>query len=73
MLEHLDPRILCSCATDGILRGLTHDGVPVAKKSKVIEVDPRGEQAQINGIAKRPGRIAQGVLEAVKTWERVLS
>jgi xanthine dehydrogenase accessory factor len=54
----------------GILRGLTHDGVPVARKGKVIEVDPRGTQAQISGIAERPRRIAQGVLEAVKTWER---
>jgi xanthine dehydrogenase accessory factor len=54
---------------DGILRGLTHDGAPVARKSKVIEVDPRVAQAQISGIAERPRRIAQGVLEAIKTWE----
>jgi xanthine dehydrogenase accessory factor len=53
---------------DGILRGLTHDGVPVAKKAKIIEVDPRGAQAQISGIAERPRRIAQGVLEAIKSW-----
>jgi xanthine dehydrogenase accessory factor len=50
----------------GMLRGLTHDGVPVAKKTKVIEVDPRGDQAQVAGIANRPGQIANGVLEAVK-------
>lgn len=50
----------------GILRGLTHDGVPVAKKTKIIEVDPRGEQAHAEGIAKRPGQIAKGVLEAVR-------
>ena len=54
---------------DGMLRGLTHDGVPVAIKTKVIEVDPRGAQAKISGIGERPGRIARGVLEAVKTWE----
>jgi xanthine dehydrogenase accessory factor len=53
---------------DGMLRGLTHDIVPVAKKTKVIEVDPRGAQAQIAGIAERPLCIAQGVLEAIKTW-----
>ena len=57
------------CANiDGMLRGLTHDGVPVSKKTKVIEVDPRGEKAQISGIGQRPGRIAKGVLEAVETW-----
>jgi xanthine dehydrogenase accessory factor len=55
---------------NGILRGLTHDSVPVAQKAKVIEVDPRGAQAQIEGIAERPGRIAKGVLAAIKTWER---
>jgi xanthine dehydrogenase accessory factor len=56
---------------DGILRGLTHDSVPVVRKTKVIEVAPRGAQAQITGIAERPKRIAQGVLEAIRTWEHV--
>jgi xanthine dehydrogenase accessory factor len=46
----------------GIIRGLTHDGVPVAQKTKVIEVDPRGEQSKIIGIAERQKRIALGVL-----------
>ena len=55
---------------DGIIRGLTHDSVPVAKKTKVIEVDPRGAQAKISGIAERPGRIAKGVLDAVRTWRQ---
>ena len=54
---------------DGMLRGLTLDGVPVARKTKVIEVDPRGVKAPISGIGGRPGRIARGVLEAIKTWE----
>ncbi len=54
----------------GVLRGLTHDGVPVTKKAKVIEVDPRGDPAKIQGIAERSGRIARGVLEAVHQWER---
>lgn len=54
----------------GILRGLTHDGVPVARKTKIIEVDPRGAQAQVTGTAERQRRIAGGVLDAVKAWER---
>ncbi|MBN2243599.1 MAG: hypothetical protein JW793_13015 [Acidobacteria bacterium] len=62
------------CANiDGMLRGLTHDGVPVARKTKVIEVDPRGEKAQISGIGQRPGRIAKGVLEAVEIWIHKMS
>jgi xanthine dehydrogenase accessory factor len=54
----------------GTLRGLTHDGVPVSQKTKVIEVDPRMENAQVAGIAERPARIAQGVLQAIQIWER---
>ncbi len=53
----------------GILRGLTHDGVTVAYKTKVIEVDPRGDEANIIGIGERPGRIAEGALQAVRAWE----
>jgi xanthine dehydrogenase accessory factor len=54
----------------GMLRGLTHDGVPVAKKAKIIEVDPRGKQAPISGIAERSRRIAGGVLQAIQAWEK---
>ncbi len=53
----------------GILRGLTRDGVPVSIKTKVIEIDPRLENAQVAGIAERPARIAKGVLGAVQRWE----
>jgi len=53
----------------GVLRGITHNGVPVAVNTKIIEVDPRGEEAQISGIAERPAKIAQGVLQAIQEWE----
>lgn len=56
---------------DGVLRGLTHDGVSVGRKAKVIEVDPRGAQAPIRGIAERPGRIARGVLDAIRAWQEL--
>jgi xanthine dehydrogenase accessory factor len=55
----------------GILRGLTHANVPVTFKTKVIEIDPRIENAQITGIAERPARIAQGVLQAIQNWEKL--
>ena len=55
---------------NGTLRGLTHDGVPVPLKTKVVEVDPRIGNAQVAGIAERPARIAQGVLQAIQDWER---
>ncbi|MDP8923523.1 MAG: hypothetical protein M3O34_11680, partial [Chloroflexota bacterium] len=47
---------------DGALRGLTRDGVAVAVRAKVIEVDPRGTDGNLYGIGERPGRIADGVL-----------
>jgi xanthine dehydrogenase accessory factor len=50
---------------DGILRGLTHDGVPVARGTKVLEVDPRGDVAAVVGVGARPRRIAEGVLAAI--------
>lgn len=54
----------------GLLRGITHDNVPVTIKTKVIEVDPRGTDAQISGIHDRPALIAWGVLRAIQSWEQ---
>ena len=53
----------------GVLRGLTRHGVPVTPKTKVIEVDPRTQDAQVSGIGERPARIAEGVLTAIQNWE----
>ena len=52
----------------GIIRGLTHDGVPVSVGTKVIEIDPRPDTPVVRGIGERPARIAAGVLEAIQTW-----
>jgi xanthine dehydrogenase accessory factor len=54
---------------DGVLRGVTRDGVPVASRTKVIEVDPRGADAEVRGISERPCRIADGVLKAIREWD----
>ncbi len=51
---------------EGILRGLVHDGVPVAAGAKVLEVDPRGDLTKVYGIGPRPRRIAAGVLKAMR-------
>jgi xanthine dehydrogenase accessory factor len=53
---------------DGVLRGLTRDGVPVLEGTKVIEVDPSGPAAEVRGIGERPRRIAEGVLTAIHDW-----
>ena len=67
LIAHIDATPL-HAPLDGALRGLTRDGVPVAAGTKVIEVDPRGVTATVTGIGERPGRIAAGVLRAVKSW-----
>jgi xanthine dehydrogenase accessory factor len=55
---------------DGWLRGLTRGGVSVTEGTKVIEVDPRGEDSVISGIGERPAKIAHGVSRAVRDWQR---
>jgi len=52
----------------GVLRGLTHDGVPVTARTKVIEVDPRSRAAEVAGITERPRKIASGVADAVRRF-----
>ncbi len=50
----------------GVLRGLTRSGVQVRRKTKLVEVDPRGDPALCFGLGERPLRIAHGVLHAVE-------
>jgi len=54
----------------GMVRGLTRDGVPVAKGTKVAEIDPRGDEGISGGIGERPGRIAEGVCRAIDEWTK---
>ena len=69
IIAHIGGTLL-SAPIRGVLRGLTHSGVPVEAKTKVIEIDPRLDHPQISGIAERPARIAQGVLQAIQNWEQ---
>ena len=55
-----------AAAIDGVVRGVTRDGVRVSAGAKVADVDPRGAEAEIVGIAERPRRIAGGVLTALQ-------
>ena len=51
---------------DGILKGLAHGGIAVAEGAKLVEVEPRGEARFCIGIGERPGRIADGVVQAIR-------
>lgn len=64
---------LLAAPLDGILRGLVRNGVPVPLGAKVVEVDPRGDPSYALGIGERPGRIARGVLEAIRRKDELLS
>lgn len=50
---------------DGIVRGLTHDGVPVEQGNKIAEIDPRPGEVKLAGIDERPRRIAEAVMAIV--------
>ncbi len=52
--------VLLDAPLDGVLRGLTHDGVPVTLGTKVIEVDPRGRAGEVRGIASDPDGSLRG-------------
>jgi xanthine dehydrogenase accessory factor len=56
---------------DGILRGLTHDGVVVEPGTKCIEVDPRGDIRNVTGIGERPGAIGDAVVRALRASHSV--
>ncbi len=50
----------------GILRGLAYGGSYVEAGAKLVEVDPLGDITNCIGIGKRPARIAEGVLVAIR-------
>lgn len=49
----------------GRIRGLVRDGLPVGLGAKLLEVDPRGDHAQVFGLGERPRAIAAAVLRSV--------
>ena len=49
----------------GVVRGLTHDGVPVEIGNKIAEIDPRIGSVRLSGLDERPRRIAEAVAEIV--------
>jgi xanthine dehydrogenase accessory factor len=57
----------------GVIRGLTRSGVDVPVRTKVLEVDPRGNPESAFGLGTRPRRIAEGVLKALSQTTVALS
>lgn len=50
----------------GIVRGLVRDGINVPSGGKLLETDPRGQNARWTGIDERGGTIAQATLNAIR-------
>jgi xanthine dehydrogenase accessory factor len=68
-IAEIDSSVL-TAPLGGVLRGLTRDNVAVTFRTKVIEVDPRGPCAEVQGIGQRPRRIAESALSVIRGWER---
>jgi xanthine dehydrogenase accessory factor len=49
----------------GHVRGLCHDNVVVTAGSKIVEIDPRREDASLFGLGERPSRIADAVASVI--------
>ncbi len=64
-LGHLGTSILAA-PIDGVLRGIARDDTVVPEGVKLIEIDPRGRQAQWLGADARARAIAKATLEAVR-------
>lgn len=65
VVGRVDDTPLCA-PIDGILKGLAQGGIAVAEGAKLVEVDPRGEAQYCIGIGERPGRIADGAMQAIR-------
>jgi xanthine dehydrogenase accessory factor len=55
-------------STDGILRGLVHDGLVVPAGAKIGDVDPRAKRENCFTISDKSLAIGGGALEAVLAW-----
>jgi xanthine dehydrogenase accessory factor len=55
-----------SAPCDGILRGIVRDGSDVPAGVELLEIDPRGRDAQWSGIDERGQSIARAALAAVE-------
>jgi xanthine dehydrogenase accessory factor len=49
----------------GVIRGLPRDGSAVRRGDKVVEIDPRLDAPQVEGLGLRAGKIARAALEVI--------
>ncbi len=56
-----------TASSDGMLRGLLHDGLIVQRGLKVGDIDPRGDPRFVNLVSEKSLAIGGGVLESLLT------
>lgn len=62
--------IVIRAKIDGVLRGVLHDGLIVTEKTKLADVDPRGEVDYCFTVSDKAWAVGGGVLEAVLYLQR---
>ena len=65
VVGRLDGLPVCA-PVDGVVRGVARDGSRIPPGVKVLEIDPRGRDAQWTGIDSRSTLIARSVLKAAQ-------
>jgi xanthine dehydrogenase accessory factor len=60
----LNGHVICA-PISGHVRGICHGDVPVPAGGKILEIDPRRDNASLFGLGERPLRIAEAVLRAL--------
>jgi hypothetical protein len=61
---HLDG-IAVTAPLDGVLRGVVRDGIEVSSGMKLLEIDPRGRRACLEGLDERGWTIGRTVTQAL--------
>jgi xanthine dehydrogenase accessory factor len=57
----------------GVVRGLIHDGLKVARDQKIGDIDPRGKKENCYKISDKANAVAGGVLEALAVIRRKIA
>jgi len=64
--EESGPPEIVEAAIEGRIRGLLRDGSIVAQGEKLGDIDPKGNDAQLDEISDKAERIGRGALEAIE-------
>jgi len=58
--------VVLTAKVGGIIRGIVKSGLPVAEGAKLVDIDPRRQQAALSEISQKAWRIADSVLSVIR-------